>query len=371
MVPVVDLSRRGREVASEFAITVARIVASGSRLLGEETVAFEREFAAWLQPEAAGTSQTPTPSATPTSTPSANPIEVVSVSSGASALQLALAGLGVGPGDEVIVPAFTAVPTAAAVCALGAVPVPVDVDAESACLDPELFEAARTARTKAVVVVHLYGRPATLPITDLPIVEDAAQAHGAIRDHHRSAAVAYSFYPTKNLGGIGDGGAVVTADSTLAARVRRLRVHGMTEMYVHEEISQNFRMSELEAAWLRLSLHRLASDNDRRRAIAAHYRSAAPQLRWQSTDPAHVYHLCVMRSIGRQAVRDSLAALEVGTAIHYPLSIPDQPAYRSFTRVACPESRAWAEECISLPCFPDLSDGEVEQVATALSGLRA
>jgi dTDP-4-amino-4,6-dideoxygalactose transaminase len=130
-------------------------------------------------------------------------------------------------------------------------------------------------------------------------------------------------------------------------------------------------MSELEAAWLRLSLQRLTSDNDRRRAIAAHYRSAAPQLRWQSTDPAHVYHLCVMRSVRRQAVRDSLAALDVATAIQYPLSIPDQPAYRSFTRVACPESRAWAQECISLPCFPDLSDGEVEQVASALTDLRA
>jgi dTDP-3-amino-3,4,6-trideoxy-alpha-D-glucose transaminase len=223
VVPVVDLSRRGRELASEFAVTVARIVASGSRLLGAETAAFEREFAAWLQPEAIGTSGT-----SPTSAPSVTPIEVVAVSSGASALQLALAGLGIGRGDEVIVPAFTAVPTAAAVCALGAVPVPVDVDAESACLDPGLVDAARTARTKAVVVVHLYGRPATLPVTDLPIVEDAAQAHGAIDDHHRSAAVAYSFYPTKNLGGIGDGGAVVTADATLAARVRRLRVHGMT-----------------------------------------------------------------------------------------------------------------------------------------------
>jgi len=354
VVPVVDLSRRGRELASEFAATVARVVASGVRLLGEETAGFEHEFGEWL----AGARDS-----------SANAPEVVAVGSGASALQLALAAVGVGPGDEVIVPAFTAVPTASAVCALGAVPVLVDVEAESACLDPGLVDAARTARTKAVIVVHLYGRPATLPSTDLPIIEDAAQAHGAVADHRRSAAVAYSFYPTKNLGGIGDGGAVATGDSALADRVRRLRVHGMTEQYVHEDISQNFRMSEVEAAWLRLSLGRLTADNARRRAIAAHYRASAPDLRWQSPHPAHVYHLCVMRSASRQLVREGLAARGIATAIHYPLSVDDQPAYRHFAATPRPESRAWAAECISLPCFPDLRDDEIDHVATALAAL--
>ena len=360
MVPVVDLSRRGRELASEFAATVEGVVASGVRLLGEQTAGFEREFGAWLS--AAGSSNADTPD-TP-DTP-----EVVAVGSGASALQLALAAVGVGPGDEVIVPAFTAVPTASAVCALGAVPVLVDVESDSACLDPALVHAARTPRTKAVIVVHLYGRPATLPEIDLPIIEDAAQAHGAVADHRRSAAVAYSFYPTKNLGGIGDGGAVATHDPALAERIRRLRVHGMTEQYVHEHISQNFRMSEIEAAWLRLSLTRLTTDNARRRAIVARYLASAPDLRWQSPHPAHVYHLCVMRSASRQLVREGLATRGIATAIHYPLSIDDQPAYRHFATASQPESRAWAAECISLPCFPELTDDEVDHVATALAEL--
>jgi len=208
-----------------------------------------------------------------------------------------------------------------------------------------------------------------LPAIDLPVVEDAAQAHGAVTDHGRAAAVAYSFYPTKNLGGIGDGGAVVTRDEALATTVRRLRVHGMTEQYVHEEISQNFRISEIEAAWLRASLPRLAADNARRREIAVHYRASAPALRWQSAHPDHVYHLCVMRSPSRRLTRDELAGRGVATAIHYPLALTDQPAYRHYTRTATPSSKAWADECISLPCFPDLSDAEVEQVAEALAAI--
>ena len=333
-------------IAGEFAAAAQRIAASGSRLLGEETAAFEHEFGTWLDASAA--------------------VDVIAVASGASALQLALAGLGVGPGDEVIVPAFTAVPTASAVCALGATPVLVDVNAATACLDATKVEAARTLRTKAVVVVHLYGFPAELPVTDLPIVEDAAQAHGAVRDHHRSAAVAYSFYPTKNLGGIGDGGAVVTGDPALADRIRRLRVHGMTELYVHTEISQNFRMSELEAAWLRLGLEQLRADNARRYEIASRYRAAAPDLGWQQQHADHVYHLCVLRAADRVRVRTALEDRGVASAIHYPLALTEQPAYRRFATVACPHSEQWAAQCISVPCFPDLTDAEVAQVAEAL-----
>ena len=335
-------------MAAEFATLVTGIVQSGSRLLGEHTVAFEHEFGAWLEPSSAT-------------------LEAVAVSSGASALQLALVGVGVGPGDEVILPAFTAVPTAAAVCALGAVPVPVDVVEGTACLDPALVDAARTPRTRAVIVVHLYGLPATLPITDLPIVEDAAQAHGAIRDHGRSAATAYSFYPTKNLGGIGDGGAVATTEPALAARIRRLRAHGMTEMYVHTEISQNFRMSEVEAAWLRLNLATLTADNARRHAIAQRYRNAAPQLAWQDSHPAHVYHLAVLRAPDRPAFRAALAEAGVSTAVQYPLALTQQPAYEQFTVAPCPVAEAWASECVSVPCFPELSDAEVEFVAETLA----
>ena len=346
MVPVVDLSRRGQRFASNFAKVAETIAASGSFLLGTELSAFETEFAQWLGAQ-----------------------NCVAVSSGAGALQLALNAAGIGPGDEVLVPAFTAVPTASAVAAVGATPRPIDVDAHTACITTESVAEARTARTKAVIVVHLYGFPAELPATDLRIIEDAAQAHGALGDGARSVATAYSFYPTKNLGGIGDGGAIVTNSAKMAERVRSLRVHGMSELYVHDYVSQNFRMSELEAAWLRLALAELGDDVDRRRAIVAQYREAAPALRWQAAHPDHAYHLAVFRSPDRAATRAALAAAGVATAIHYPLAITQQPAYRDLAHGPCPESEAWASECISVPCFPELTEKEVERVCSALAGV--
>jgi dTDP-4-amino-4,6-dideoxygalactose transaminase len=289
----------------------------------------------------------------------------VVVSSGASALQLALRGVGVGPGDEVIVPDFTAVPTASAVCALGAVPVPVDVDRQTAAMDADAARAAVTERTKAVVPVHLYGRPAPIPDIGVPVVEDAAQAHGALCGVTGRAA-AYSFYPTKNLGGAGDGGAIVTDDDDLAESARRWRAHGMTSQYEHPDIAQNFRMSELEAAWLRLVLPDVAADNSRRRAIVAAYRAAAPGLEWHADHPAHVHHLAVVRMAGRDEVRRSLTVAGVATAVHYPLTISQQPGYRRFARDACPEARSWATTCTTVPCFPELTDDEVATVCRAL-----
>jgi dTDP-4-amino-4,6-dideoxygalactose transaminase len=295
----------------------------------------------------------------------------VCVSSGAAALQLALRAVGVSNGDEVIVPAFTAVPTAAAVCALGATPVLVDVDASTAAIDPAHAADAITSRTRAIVPVHLYGRPVDLtPLVALgiPIIEDAAQAHGALHSIVGAATV-YSFYPTKNLGGIGDGGAVATDDEALAAAVRRLRVHGMSEQYVHVDISQNFRMSEIEAAFIRLQLAGLGTGNSRRRAIARRYRQAAPQLRWHADHPDHVYHLCVARTTERDRVRAELHAAGIGTAVHYPLAITQQPAYRSLATRPCPVAEAWAAEAITLPCAPELTDDEVETVASAIAGV--
>lgn len=346
-VPVIDLSRRTRRFADRFGAVVERVTSSGHVLLGPELAGLEAELAAWSQHR-----------------------DVVGVASGATALQLALAALGIGPGDEVLVPAFTAVPTAAAVCAVGATPVFVDVDPSTATVPAEAWEAERTAATKAVIVVHLYGRAADNPATDLPVIEDAAQAHGALDPARRtSVATAYSFYPTKNLGGIGDGGAIATDDPEIAAAVRRMRVHGMTEQYVHVDIAQNFRMSELEAGWLRLGLDCLGADNDRRRAITAAYRSAAPGLAWQADHERHVHHLSVFRSPHREQDRATLAAAGVGTAIHYPLALTHQPAYRHFTRRPCPGAEAWAAQCVSVPCFPEMTDGEVTRVAEALRSL--
>ena len=319
---------------------------SGSFLLGDETAALEAQLAEWASVEHA-----------------------VAVSSGAAALQLALAAVGVASGDEVIVPAFTAVPTASAIVALGAVPVMVDVNVNTAALDVELVQEARTERTRAVVVVHLYGRPADLPDTDLAVVEDGAQAHGALRDHTGSAATIYSFYPTKNVGGVGDGGAVVTSRGHIADAVRLMRAHGMTEQYVHTVVSQNFRMSEVEAGWLRVAMTRLQAGNERRRSIAARYRAAAPQLRWHADHLDHVHHLCVVRAANRQAFRAAMAARGVATAVHYPLALTQQPAYRHLARTPCPQAEAWAAECVTVPCFPELTDDEVDIVAASLADM--
>jgi dTDP-4-amino-4,6-dideoxygalactose transaminase len=346
VVPVVDLSRRGQRFASEFAKAAERIAASGKFLLGAELSAFESEFAEWLGAR-----------------------HCVAVSSGAAALQLALAAAGIGAGDEVLVPAFTAVPTASAVASVGAIPRAIDVDPHTACITSESVEAGRTSRTKAVILVHLYGYPAPLPTTDLMVIEDAAQAHGALHDPGRSAATAYSFYPTKNLGGIGDGGAVVTKSADLEARVRTLRVHGMTDQYVHESVSQNFRMSEVEAAWLRLALVDLATDVAQRREIVGRYRGAAPGLCWQTADASHAYHLAVFRSADRTGTRAALERDGIATAVHYPLAIPQQPAYRDLTHASCPQAEGWAAECISVPCFPEMTGAEVDRVCTALAGL--
>jgi dTDP-4-amino-4,6-dideoxygalactose transaminase len=317
-------------------------VTSGHVLLGPELEALEAELAVW-----AGTRH------------------AVGLSSGAGAIQLGLRAMDVGPGDEVIVPAFTAVPTASAVCALGAVPVPVDVDPATAAMDLTAARDSVTDRTKAVVPVHLYGRPAPIPDIGIPVLEDAAQAHGALHGISGRAAV-YSFYPTKNVGGLGDGGALVTDDDDIAAAARRLRVHGLTAQYVHTDVSQNFRMSELEAAWLRLVLADLEAGNARRRAIDRAYRAAAPDLVWHADHPDHVHHLSVVRAPDREAWREALSARGVATAVHYPLALTQQPAYMAFARTACPEAEAWASSCTTLPCFPELTDDEVATVCAAL-----
>lgn len=339
MVPVVDLARRYARLGPELRPAIERVMASGWVLLGPELEAFETEFAAFTSHR-----------------------HCVGVGSGTDALRLSLVALGIGPGDEVVVPGFTAVPTAAAVCAAGATPVFADVDPDTAAMDIEAARGAVTEHTKALIPVHLYGRPATLPALGLPVVEDAAQAHGALQPSG-SAAVAYSFYPTKNLGGIGDGGAIVTDDSELADRLRRLRHHGQRQQYVHDEIATNSRLSEIEAAALRVGLRTLVADNQRRRLIAAAYREAAPGLRWQAPHEGHVYHLCVARVPERDAWR---ARMPFETAVHYPLALTQQPAYRQFARRPCPEAEAWAAECVTLPCFPEMTDEEVDAVCNGI-----
>jgi dTDP-3-amino-3,4,6-trideoxy-alpha-D-glucose transaminase len=338
--PVVDLARRAAALEPALTEAVTRVARSGSYLFGPELDAFERELASYT-----GRSH------------------AIGLSSGTDALRLALVALGVGAGDEVLVPAFTAVPTAAAVCATGAVPVFVDVEPDTAALDADAARAAVTDRTRAVIPVHLYGRPAAVPDLGLPVVEDAAQAFGALEPGPRPTTVACSFYPTKNLGGIADGGAVLTDDDELAGTVRLLRAHGHTGDYVHTLVATNARLSDIAAAALRVGLRRVDDDNTRRREIAAHYREAAPQLGWQADHPRHVYHLCVARVADRDVFRRSLP---FDTGVHYPRALTQQPAYAHFARTPCPEAERWAAECVSFPCFPEMTDDEIEAVCRAI-----
>jgi len=339
-VPVVDLARRAAALEPELSAAIAEVLAAGVFLLGPQTAAFESEFAAFCGRGHA-----------------------VAVASGTEALRLALVGMGVGRGDEVIVPAMTAVPTAAAVVAAGAVPVFADVRRETAGLDPDAAAAAVTDRTRAVIPVHLYGRPADLPDLGLPILEDAAQAHGALDPSAPSVAAAYSFYPTKNLGGIGDGGAVVTDDGDLAALLRELRNHARGADYDHPYVTGNSRLSEVEAAALRVGLRRLAVDNARRREVAAAYRAAAPGLAWHPEHPRHVYHLCVARIPDRDTWRRDRP---FETAVHYARALTQQSGYRGYVRAPCPEAEAWAAETVSFPCFPEITDDEIEAVCRGL-----
>ena len=342
-VPFVDLRRRLVAERHEINEAVDRVLSSGRLLLGAETEAFEAEFADFVGRRF-----------------------VVVVSSGTEALRIALCAHGIGAGDEVILPAVTAVPTAAAVCAVGAIPVFADVDEHTALLSAESAAAALTPRTKAVVPVHLYGRPAaTEAFTRLgvPIIEDACQAHGALHGPAPSVAACYSFYPTKNLAGIGDGGAIVTDDPEVAKLARRLRSHGLTTDYVHTEIATNSRISEIEAAVLRIGLRDLERRNRRRQAISEQLRACAPALRWQTPHNRHVYHLCVGRVVDRDAFRDRLT---VDSAVHYPVPLTKQPAFAAYVRNMCPQAESWARECVSLPCYPEMTDGEVEEVCRAL-----
>lgn len=336
-----DLQRRNRALGIELQEAMWRVLDSGQMLDGPETEAFEGEWASYTR---AG--------------------HAVAVASGTDALRLTLAALGVGRGDEVIVPAFTAVPTVAAVCAVGATPVPVEVDAASAALDPAAAAAALTPQTKAAIVVHLYGRPAPVPELGVPVIEDAAHAHGAL-DRVSGIAACYSFYPTKNLGGIGDGGAVVTDDTGLAERVAMLRRHGRDGAGAHLHPATNSRMSELEAAALRVGLRGLDRGNRRRAEIARRYRAAAPDLGWQDDDPRHVYHLCVARPADRTAFR---RRMPFETAVHYPRAVVDEPAYASLGRGRVANARAWAASCVSLPCNPELAEDEIATVCEAIAG---
>ncbi len=354
-----------QENAAEIDAAIARVLAGGRYLLGPETEAFEEEFAAW-----------------------AGARECVSAGSGTEALHLALRACGIGEGDEVITVSHTAVATVSAIELCGARPVLVDIGADDFNLDPARLEGARTERTRAVVPVHLYGQAADLtPVVDfcrrygLRLVEDCSQAHGALYDGRKVGtfgdAAAFSFYPTKNLGALGDGGAATTNDPALAANMRALRQYGWRgRRYVSEEAGWNGRMDELQAAVLRVKLCRLDADNDRRRALAARYAAGLSGLTGLTLPIAlpgrrHVWHQFVVRIADgcRDAVAAELAAAGVHTLVHYPVPIHQQPAYaaRGLAAGSMAATERVAAEVLSLPIFPQLAPEAVARVCEALA----
>ncbi|MGD9048786.1 MAG: DegT/DnrJ/EryC1/StrS family aminotransferase [Anaerolineae bacterium] len=357
-IPLVDLRREYDRIRSEIDTAVARVLQRGWFILGEEGQAFETEWASYCEVAHA-----------------------VGVGNGTDAIHLALRAAGIGPGDEVVVPALTAAFTALAVSMAGARPVFADVDPTTHTLDPAAFEAAITPSTAAVIPVHLYGCPADMePIVriarqhNLLVLEDAAQAHGARYGGRRVGGLgdvaAFSFYPTKNLGAYGDGGALVTEDPALAEKARMLRHGGQRRTYEHELPGVNSRLDEIQAAILRVKLQYLDAWSERRRSLAACYSAGLQDLAGLALPitPAgaeHVFHLYVVRTSLRDALRDYLAGTGVSTGVHYPKSVHLQEAFASlgYAEGSCPNAEAAASQVVSLPIFPQLSYHEVEQVA--------
>ncbi len=361
-VPFLDVGAAYRELEQPIDVAIARVLRSGHFILGPEVESFERRFAAYSGAK-----------------------HCVGVGNGLEALALALAAHGIGNGDEVIVPAATAVATWLAVTQVGAVPVPAAVSEATLTLEPDRLDAAVTPRTRAVIPVHLYGHSADLgPICDiahrygLVVIGDAAQAHGArYRERPLGGLVStttFSFYPSKNLGALGDGGAVTTDDDAIADRVRALRNYGARDKYHSELPGWNSRLDPLQAAVLGVKLEKLDEWNVRRRRVAARYHDALAHLAWlrlpYEADWAwHVYHLFVVRVPCRAALVAHLGRASVETAIHYPIPPYRQGAFRHLGPVAdsFPELDAAHHEVLSLPMGPHLSDGQQDRVIEAIA----
>lgn len=353
-----NLKRSTEQFREELDAASTRVLDSGWYVLGNEGKAFESEFASSL-----------------------GVAHAVGVASGTDALELSLRALEIGPGDEVVTQANTCVPTVAAIERAGATPVLCDVDPDAGRMDAESLERAIGPRTRAVIPVHLYGQCADLDSIcavagEIPVVEDCAQAHIAGCGGRVAGTVgrlgAFSFYPTKNLGALGDGGAVVTSDPELDQRLRLLRQYGQTDRYHHEESGVNSRLDELQAAFLRVKLPRLAEQNARRRSIAATYDDAlaGTAVRPLARTPGgeHAYHLYVVVSAERDLLQQRLAESGVQTLIHYPRPIHRHPPYFSLAtgRADLRNSDMLAEQILSVPLYPELSDDEVTYVGDQL-----
>jgi len=359
-IPFLDLREAYIELEVQINEAIARVLDSGWYILGPEVEAFEAEWAAFCEAKHA-----------------------VGLANGLDALSLALRALDIGPGDEVIVPSNTYIATWLAVSGVGATPVPVEPDQATHNIDPALIEAAITSRTRALLPVHLYGQPADMdPILDiarrheLRVIEDAAQAHGARYKGRRIGShgdiVCWSFYPGKNLGALGDAGAITTNDTALAERVALLRNYGSRQKYVNEEAGVNSRLDPIQAAVLRVKLGVLDEWTERRRAVATAYTKGLAESGlilphvpdW--ADPA--WHLYVVRTSDREALQDRMTEAGIGTLIHYPIPPHMQKAYTNMEIIpeALPLARDLASEVLSLPIGPQVGLDRVQDIINAL-----
>lgn len=358
MVPFIDLTAEYLALKAEIDTAVSRVLAGGWYILGKEVAAFEAEFAAYCGVNHA-----------------------VGVASGTDALLLALRALDIRTGDEVITVSHTAVATVTAVALSGATPVLVDVEPEYYTLDAAQLAQAITPRTKAIIPVHLYGQPANLETIltvarehGLYVIEDCAQAHGALYNGQRVGSfghlAAFSFYPTKNLGAAGDGGAIVTQDEGLAQRLRCLRQYGWQERYISALEGYNSRLDELQAAILRIKLRHLDVANGQRRALAQVYQQQLAGLPLvlprERPYTEHVYHLYVIQSAVRGELQAHLQANGVGTAVQYPVPIHQQPAY-AHLRASLSVTERLAGQILSLPLYPHLPADHLHRVCQTIS----
>lgn len=356
MIPVVDLKAQYQSIKEEIDSAIQRVLSRGWFVLGEEGESFEREFASFV-----GTSH------------------AIGVNTGTDALSIALRALDTGQGDEVITTPLTATYTALAISMVGAMPVFADIDEESYNIDPKKIEEKITQKTKALIPVHLYGQPADLgPLLELAreynlkVVEDVAQAHGALYKGQRAGSFGdvgcFSFYPSKNLGACGDAGMITTNDAILAEKARTLRNGGQTDRYNHQILGVNSRLDELQAAILGVKLKYLDKWNERRRELAALYDGSLVNLDItlpkQKGNRKHVYHLYVIRTPKRDKLKAFLEENGIGTQIHYPIPVHRQKAYE-FLKLpsgSFPQAEKAAEEVLSLPMYPELTDEQVKFV---------
>ncbi len=359
-IPVANPRLGFKEEKGKFIKAAESVLENGMYILGNEVSSFEKEFAEYI-----GVNY------------------CVGVANGTDAIAIALKGLGIKPGNEVITVSHSAVATVAAIEMVGAIPVFADIEQDTRCIDPEKIQKLFSSKTKAIIPVHIYGQPAKIKEIislaherNIKVLEDCAQAHGAKVNGKKTGsfgdAAAFSFYPTKNLGALGDGGAIVTNSSEIFEKLFAIRQYGWKERYISDVPGVNSRLDELQAAFLRIKLQKLDKDNARRNEIAKRYSMTIQNSNLKPptiiSNTYHAYHLYVIESEKREELSRFLRFREIGTALHYPLPIHLQPAYKGRIRGEneLQNTEQLYKNILTIPMFPELLDNEVQRVVEAL-----